>query len=414
MVYRLELQSAGLFRCSKTRIKFQVTRPVTIEYEVDSWNSYSSLFHNLQSKYEILGPLFNIKTDLEPGVVSEVYLPHCLCLKGFKEDTSCIKCAHFKDDNITLEAPTRVEPYYVVLENPTFSPIGIILYPFMWLSDGITKLIPFHGMVLIYWRISGVTDPDHRKFRIHLYLMPYNQSVDMDINSFEKNLRYDRLYKPHQTDFLYCGRKYEVKASQNARVLPKTLLFQSSYVSGLYPFTEVTVDDKETDKGFGIAVEDGDSSVWQAEVDRGDINDLETLMLGLLHQEGATGRVAGLSLQEPLICRQSTNPLQSPLLYLAEGAAHVSASDEHFVDKHRPALIRAISPVEPILEELRSPGLLIDEQYGTICSKPTSQEQMRELYRYITHWGNGDKDKVYQILWNHNRPVIKRLEAEGY
>ncbi|XP_077303135.1 uncharacterized protein LOC143923385 isoform X2 [Lithobates pipiens] len=381
MVYRLELQSAGLFRCSKTGIKFQVTRPVTIEYEVDSWNSYSSLFHNLQSGYEILGPLFNIHSDLEPGVVSEVYLPHCLCLKGFKGDTSYIKCAHFKDDNITLEAPTRVEPYYVVLENPTFSPIGILLYPFMWLRDGITQLIPFHGMVLIYWKISGVTDPDHRKFRIHLYLMPYNQSVELDINSFEQNLGYGRLYKPHQTDFLYCGRKYEVKASQNARVLPKTLLFQSSYISGLYPYTEVTVDDKETYKSFGIAVEDGDSSMWQAEVDRGDINDLQTLMLEHLH---------------------------------LEGAAHVSASGEHFMDKHRPALIQAISPVEPILEELLSPGLLIDEQYGTICSKRTSQEQMRELYRYITHWGNGDKDKVYQILWNHNRPVIKRLEAEGY
>lgn len=84
------------------------------------------------------------------------------------------------------------------------------------------------------------------------------------------------------------------------------------------------------------------------------------------------------------------------------------------MDKHRPALIRAISLVKPILEELRSLDLLTDEQYDTVCNKPTSQEQMRELYHYIRNWGNGDKDKVYQILWNHNRPVIKRLEAEGY
>lgn len=90
-------------------------------------------------------------------------------------------------------------------------------------------------------------------------------------------------------------------------------------------------------------------------------------------------------------------------------AADSSASGEHFVDKHRQALIEAIALVEPILEELLSMDLLTYEQYETVCSKPTSQEQMRELYRYIRMWGNGDKEKIYQILRKHNRPVISRL-----
>ncbi|KAM5151694.1 uncharacterized protein ACMZJ9_009935 [Mantella aurantiaca] len=284
-VYRLELQSAGLFRCSKTGIKFQVTCPVTIEYELEPWSNYRSLIQNLRNKSELLGTLFNIKTDLKPHVVSAVYLPHCLCLKGFKEDISCIKCAHFKDDNLTLETPTRVEPYYVVLEDPTFSPIGVLLYPFMWIKDKIIQLIPFHGMVLIYWKISGITDPKHRKFRIHLYLMPCDQSVEMDIDNQKKKLGYDRIYKPHQTAVLYNRRTYDVKASQNARVLPKTLLFQCSYVMELYPYTEITVGDKETNELIVISIEDGESSLWKAEVDKGDINDLVTAFTGLLRLE---------------------------------------------------------------------------------------------------------------------------------
>ncbi|KAM5151693.1 NACHT, LRR and PYD domains-containing protein 1b allele 3-like [Mantella aurantiaca] len=286
LVYRLELQSAGLFRCSKTGIKFQVTCPVTIEYELVPWSNYASLIQNLHNGFELLGTLFNIKTDLKPHVVSAVYLPHCLCLKGFKEDISCIKCAHFKDDNLTLETPTRVEPYYVVLENPTFSPIGsILLYPFMWIKDKITTLIPFHGMVLIYWKISGITDPEYRKFRIHLYLMPCDQSVEMDIDNQKKKLGFDRIHKPHQTDVLYNRRTYDVKASQNARVLPKTLLFRCSYIMELYPYTEITVGDKETNELIVMSVEDGESSVWQAEVDKGDINDLVTAFTGLLRSE---------------------------------------------------------------------------------------------------------------------------------
>ncbi|KAM5151695.1 uncharacterized protein ACMZJ9_009936 [Mantella aurantiaca] len=381
-VYRLELQSAGLFCCSKTGIKFQVTCPVTIEYELEPWSNYASLIQNLSNGFELLGSLFNIKTDLKPHVVSAVYLPHCLCLKGFKEDTSCIKCAHFKDDNLTLETPTRVEPYYVVLEDPTFSPIGVLLYPFMWIKNRIIQLIPFHGMVLIYWKIYGITDPKHRKFRIHLYLMPCDQLVEMDIDNHEKKLGYDRIHKPHQTAVVYKGRTYDIKASQNARVLPKTLLFQCSYVMELYPYTEITVGDKETNELIVMSVEDGESSVWQAEVDREDINDL-------------VAAISGLSLQEG-------------------GQAHVSASGEHFVDKHRPALIDAIPLIEPILDELRSLGLLTDEQCDTVVSRrSSSQDQMRELYRYVTRWGNDDKDKVYQILRRHYKPIICRLERTG-
>ncbi|XP_072273264.1 NACHT, LRR and PYD domains-containing protein 1a-like [Pyxicephalus adspersus] len=175
-IYRLELQSAGLFLCSKTKIKFQVTCPIIIEYEVESWRNYHNLLQNPDTQYEILGPLFNVKSPPEPGVISAVYLPHCLCSEGFADYAVSVTCVHFKDDNIILEKPSKVESYYVVLENPTFSPIGVILSFLTRIKDGITNHVPVHGMVLIYNGIIG--DPDHQKHRIHLYLMPANLSVE--------------------------------------------------------------------------------------------------------------------------------------------------------------------------------------------------------------------------------------------
>ncbi|XP_073490885.1 NACHT, LRR and PYD domains-containing protein 1a allele 5-like isoform X2 [Aquarana catesbeiana] len=223
---------------------------------------------------------------------------------------SVIKCAHIIF-NITLETPTRVEPYYVVLEKPTFSSIGVLLYPLMWLKDRITKFVPLHGMVLIYWRISGITNPDHRMFRIHLFLMPCNLSVEMDIHNQEKNLGYDRIRKPPQIDSLYIGKTYDVKASGNASVSPETLLFRCSYVSELYPYTEITVDGKNASEGIAISIEDGNISVWRAKVDRGDIMDLESAMSGLSVQEGAIGGMAGPSVEELCVSRQSTAMVHS-------------------------------------------------------------------------------------------------------
>ncbi|KAM3921559.1 NACHT, LRR and PYD domains-containing protein 1a allele 5-like [Leptodactylus fuscus] len=101
-----------------------------------------------------------------------MHLPHHLCVKGFTGDLSMVKCAHYKDGNMTLETPTIVEPFYVTLENPTFSLLGVLFSG--W------KKIPIHGVVLIYFRILCKDEPDE-EHRIHLYLLPYSNQTEQTL-----------------------------------------------------------------------------------------------------------------------------------------------------------------------------------------------------------------------------------------
>ncbi|XP_040211500.1 E3 ubiquitin-protein ligase CHFR-like [Rana temporaria] len=83
---------------------------------------------------------------------------------------------------------------------------------------------------------------------------------------------------------------------------------------------------------------------------------------------------------------------------------------EHFIDRHRAALISRVPLVEPILDHLLQNDLLIEEQYDNVRSRPTSQEKMRQLYQYARGWANPDKDIFYEALKTCNGPLIQDLE----
>ncbi|KAM3926784.1 NACHT, LRR and PYD domains-containing protein 1a-like [Leptodactylus fuscus] len=359
---RLSMTSPGVFRCSESDIQFQVTLPVTIDYEVDSWSNYTEILQNLRGGYEIIGPLFNIKSRLEPNMVSAVYLPHCLCLGGFKGDKSLIQCFHYKDDNLVLETPSRLEGKYAVLENPTFSCIGVILYPLNLLQDTIIKLIPYHGMVLLFSNTIIREDLRH-KYRLHLYLLPRIRTVEKEVERTEMKFSFQRIPKPPQTESVYYKKKYRIDVPLTASVNPKTLLFESHCPSEIYAFTEISiVGETSTEVNVSLLPEDEDVTVWKSVVTAGDCSSFP--------------------------------------------------QSAHFVDKHRAKLIRMISVVDSVLDDLLDENLLTYEQYQTVISKSTSAGQMRILYDYIRAWGDDDKDKVYQSLRTHNHRTIKKLEKE--
>lgn len=378
--YRLSMNSPGLFRCSESGIQFQVTQPVTIEYEEDSWSNYTDILQNLHAGYEIVGPLFNIKSSVDPNVVSAVYLPHCLCLGVFEGYISLIRCFHYKDDNMILETPSRMEPMYAVLENPTFSSIGVILYPLNLLKGEIMKLIPYHGMVLLFCNTIIREDLKH-KYRLHLYLLPRICTVEKEVERFEMRFSFHRIHKPFQTESVYSKSKYRINGPLIARVFPKTLLFESYCPSEIYPFTEISIEGtKNTEFKVSIHPEDEEVTVWDTVLSAEEMLEVPSAISRVKIQPGDCR-----SLQEQSV---------------------------HFVDKHRADLIRTISVVDLVLDDLLDLKLLTYEQYDTVLSQNTNAEQMRKLYDYIRAWGNDDKDKVYQTLRKHNYPIIKKLENE--
>ncbi|XP_073491877.1 uncharacterized protein [Aquarana catesbeiana] len=264
--YRLELTSAGLFRCSETGIKFQVKGPVTIEYELDSWDNYIAYLQHQGS--EVLGPLFNIKTPQEPHIVCAVYLPHYLCLKELSEDTSWIRCAHFIDGNMSVEKPTRILPFHVVLENPSFSDLGV----FCWnaLPSAVTKRIPIHGRVLLYFRVIGKTCEE---YQLHLYLVPSFAPISKDLEKEKQEMGYVKVDKPPRTRrTIYTEKNYIVKGPDEARIDPTELDVRC--ISPKDNFTDITIDAAVKTFGLDLVQEDSKDKVWGCHMSTGTIEQL--------------------------------------------------------------------------------------------------------------------------------------------
>ncbi len=74
--------------------------------------------------------------------------------------------------------------------------------------------------------------------------------------------------------------------------------------------------------------------------------------------------------------------------------------------KHRTELIRKVSLVEPIADDMKS--LIGDEKYGTILNFKTPHKQMRKLLSFLTT--RKLKEKLYQSLLKHEFSVVEDLE----
>ncbi|XP_063788555.1 NACHT, LRR and PYD domains-containing protein 1a-like [Pseudophryne corroboree] len=359
--YRLELKCEGLFRCQKTGIQFLVKHPVTIEYNLESWHDHLT---GIQwDSYEVVGPLFNIKTD-DPFAVSAVYLPHYLCIAGFTGDKSQIKCAHFKDGNMTLEPPTQIQPFYIILENPSFSFIGVVVSYF-------SKNVPIHGGVLIYFRVVCQDEPEYQEYKIHLYLLPYPAYKVEALDKENVTFGFKRINKPPLIyDTIYTRIKYLVRVQPAASIIPKKLMCQSEP----YSYTEINLKASNTDIDLYVSEEDREAAIWEARLTKGEIREWKRQMAQPPHQRGN---------------------------YPSKGS---------FVDKHREVLIREVHLVEPVLDGLNSEDLLTDEQYDFVRNRTTSQDKMRALYDFVRSWADGDKCKLYNILKDNNGPLIRKLK----
>lgn len=86
----------------------------------------------------------------------------CGCPTANEVDVSWFQVAHFKDEGMVLEPPSRVEPFYAVLENPSFCLMGILLR----FASGTGVSVPITSLTLIYYHFH----PEDIKF--HLYLIP--------------------------------------------------------------------------------------------------------------------------------------------------------------------------------------------------------------------------------------------------
>uniref|UniRef100_A0A673VDH4 NLR family pyrin domain containing 1 n=1 Tax=Suricata suricatta TaxID=37032 RepID=A0A673VDH4_SURSU len=368
-LYRVHLPAAGSYQWPNTGLRFVVRGPATIDIEFCAWNQHLPRTAP-QHSWVVAGPLFDIKA--EPGAVAAVSLPHFVDLQG----TEASVVAHFKEEGMLLEKPAQVEPAHVVLENPSFSPIGVLLRAL----QAALGLMPVTCSVLLYHHPC----PDEVAF--HLYLIPSDGSIRKAIDKEETEFQFVQIRKPPPLASLYMGSRYTVSSSEKLEIIPRELelcyrspgepqLFSEFYVSHLGSGIRLQMRDKKNG-----------TVVWEA----------------LLKP----GRVEAPSLMLPHLCfppgdLRPAAPLLTPALTGARASLH-------FLDWHREQLVARVTSVDTVLDRLHG-QLLSEEQYEQVRAAATRPDQMRTLLSFSRSWDWACKDQVYRALKEAHPHLIMEL-----
>uniref|UniRef100_A0A8C7EQA8 Caspase recruitment domain-containing protein 8 n=1 Tax=Neovison vison TaxID=452646 RepID=A0A8C7EQA8_NEOVI len=172
--------------------------------------SYTHL--DVYKRQMVAGPLFDISVEPE-GVIAEIHLPHIISLPANEVDMSWFHVAHFKDEGMVLEPPARVESFYAVLENPSFSLMGILLR----LASGARVSVPITSTALLYYHFY----PKDTKF--HLYLIPSDSLLTKAIDEEETKFHGVRLQTSPPMEPLNFGSRYIVSGSAHLEIMPEEL-----------------------------------------------------------------------------------------------------------------------------------------------------------------------------------------------
>uniref|UniRef100_A0A2K6RTL4 NLR family pyrin domain containing 1 n=1 Tax=Rhinopithecus roxellana TaxID=61622 RepID=A0A2K6RTL4_RHIRO len=367
-LYRVHFPVAGSYRWPNTGLCFVVREAVTTEIEFCVWDQFLGEI-NPQHSWMVAGPLLDIKA--EPGAVEAVHLPHFVALQGGHVDTSLFQVAHFKEEGMLLEKPARAELHHIVLENPSFSPLGVLLK----VIHSTLRFFPVNSLVLLYHRLH----PEEVTF--HLYLIPSDCSIRKAIDDEETKFQFVRIHKPPPLTPLYMGCRYTVSGSGSGmlEILPKELelcyrspgeaqLFSEFYVGHLGSGIRLQMKDKKDE-----------TLVWEALVKPGDLTSATTLV--------------------PPAPIALPSPLDAPGLL-------------HFVDQYREQLIARVTSVEAVLDKLHG-QVLSQEQYERVLAEDTRPSQMRKLFSSSQSWDRRCKDRFYQALKETHPHLIMELWEKG-
>ncbi|XP_069857808.1 NACHT, LRR and PYD domains-containing protein 1-like isoform X2 [Dipodomys merriami] len=361
-LYRVHFPVAGFYHCPNMGLSFVVIREVTISIEFCSWDTFLDKT-SLQHTWMVAGPLFDITA--EQGAVAAVHLPHFLALQDEHVDISWFHVAHFKEEGMLLEKPARVESHCAVLENPSFSPVGLLLR----IIPKARRLIRITSTTLLYYRCQ----PEDLTF--HLYLIPNDCTIQKAIDGKEEKFQFVHIHKPPPLDPLYLSSRYIVSGSESLEIIPQELKFCYRSPEESQLFSEISV----AHLGPGIRLQISDKKdgavLWEAKVKPGDIR-------------GAANVVT----PPPADLPSPRDALALP----------------HFVDRHREQLVARVTSVDPVLDLLHG-HMLSEEQYEQVRAQATRPDQMRKLFSFSRSWDWICKDQLYQALNETHPHLIREL-----
>nr|XP_017823594.3 caspase recruitment domain-containing protein 8 isoform X2 [Callithrix jacchus] len=225
-IYSIRFPAAGWYLWSATGLGFVVRAAATVRIAFGSWSQHLALDLQHHEQWLVAGPLFDITAEPEEAVY-EIHLPHFISLQG-EVDISWFLVAHFKDEGMVLEHPARVEPFYAVLENPSFSLMGILLR----IASGTRLSIPITSNTLMYYH----SHPEDIKF--HLYLVPSNALITKAVDDEESRFCGVRLQTSPPMEPLNFGAYYIVSNSAHLEIIPTELKLSYRSPGEIQPFSK--------------------------------------------------------------------------------------------------------------------------------------------------------------------------------
>uniref|UniRef100_A0A2K6MNR4 NLR family pyrin domain containing 1 n=1 Tax=Rhinopithecus bieti TaxID=61621 RepID=A0A2K6MNR4_RHIBE len=210
-LYRVHFPVAGSYRWPNTGLCFVVREAVTTEIEFCVWDQFLGEI-NPQHSWMVAGPLLDIKA--EPGAVEAVHLPHFVALQGGHVDTSLFQVAHFKEEGMLLEKPARAELHHIVLENPSFSPLGVLLK----VIHSTLRFFPVNSLVLLYHRLH----PEEVTF--HLYLIPSDCSIRKELELCYRSPGEAQLFSEFYVGHLGSGIRLQMKDKKDETLVWEALV----------------------------------------------------------------------------------------------------------------------------------------------------------------------------------------------
>ncbi|XP_026172632.1 uncharacterized protein LOC113136227 [Mastacembelus armatus] len=194
---------------------------------------------------------------------------------------------------------------------------------------------------------------------LHAYQIPSDPGLEQAIEKREVSDGSKAIRKPHPARFLQMHQCSILTADlDGAEICPEDL--ELRYENSSPNYFEIFVE--KPDRDFTLRLKQNSEPVWTCVIRQGDYQ--------------RTGHIQG----------------------------------KHFVDRHKVELIRRVSNIGPILDDLLDEDVIQQEVYEQIRALPTTQDKIRELYSGPLKASEACKDIFYESLQIHEKFLIDDLK----
>ncbi|KAM7418373.1 hypothetical protein PAMA_015816 [Pampus argenteus] len=354
--YKFMFPGPGLFQCSLTGLRFNVTHEGEVMYRTLIWDDML-----LQPALKVpAGPLFSI--ECAEDSIRQLHLPHCEPEAALVSES--LSVVNISDDGVNIIQPLEVTETHVVVDIPHLSAFGIVWDLIKRFTNFMTK--PVNGQVLLFLR------PPLRSGKqiISVILLPSNVPL-LEVKAQHTDSEF--IQAPSNC-LLHKEQHYSLFSDPDSyKIQPTRALFYDNYGPNYHASYEIILRTSTEEVTLMVRDTDRFLQVWQH----------------CLHLPASS---SGASLVQALPRLGDNISAEKKLLAV------------------RSAFIYRVScPVlDHMLDELLGEGVIADAEREAAMVKPR-QDKAREVIDMVRKKGRDASEKLITIFSRNDTFLSKEL-----